>query len=633
MQTYRTIIEAHTPLEAAKDSSTGTTPARETEQDGDKSSEAEMPPWSAVDTNSDGGLLGMDTFNFEPESGDESDPYAPAADEDDEEEGDPGFSDASVEQDKALKKKQRKKDKQKGKLRADIQAHRKIVTPSYAPANAQGRMQEVKGSGKSVEIGGLQKNWKERVQPPLPSSSIKPSASTKGSQQRPETRTSHLNAGGDFNNQNDSEGSQDQAPAPKKQQSLSKAKTQVNHQEGTTMVLFIYCPYLRDIRTWHESVVPPIIDWSGTLEDGFGVNAHPDLPFVVQESWNDEFPAIECNDAVLSVFLIFYRQALPYRTGAVLLSGAYCSSAIIEILAVHQQLVSKTDKFYGFPVGALSLCAAAHERALKLWRLGDPPDKDTKSSFVCKPWATRAAAHFQTIKKLSEGKWDEILEAAAAVVGSRNDELDPTGDNESELDDPNEVLISEDEAATSHYVAIQILIVWNGLACLVPDQPDRKTFPDACVHYLKSCTKSQQINVEQGNDAFPISLTQQQRLMASFQAIDHPAPELTMSAATPVEPTAMDIDTEPLAPPSPDHPLWISIRNPLTPPSPIHDVTPLELEPLEPPLPALTASGRPHRAYRVPLRFVDTPPEPLALAPVESPQPEAGPIQRVLLIM
>ncbi|KAF8954728.1 hypothetical protein BDZ97DRAFT_2081376 [Flammula alnicola] len=236
MQTYRTIIEARTPLEAAKDSSTGTTPARETEQDGDELSEAEMPPRSAVDTNSDSGLLGMDTFNFEPESGIESDPYAPAADEDDEEEGDPGFSDASVEQDKALKKKQRKKDKQqKDKLRADIQAHRKIVTPSYAPANAQGRMQEVKGSGKSAEISGLQKNWKERVQPPLPSSSIKPSASTKGSQQRPETHTSHPNAGGDFNNQNDSEGSQDQAPAPKKQQSSSKAKTQVNHQEGTTM--------------------------------------------------------------------------------------------------------------------------------------------------------------------------------------------------------------------------------------------------------------------------------------------------------------------------------------------------------------------------------------------------------------
>ncbi|KAF8954729.1 hypothetical protein BDZ97DRAFT_1765811 [Flammula alnicola] len=179
------------------------------------------------------------------------------------------------------------------------------------------------------------------------------------------------------------------------------------------------------------------------LEDGFGVNAHPDLPFVVQDSWNDEFPAIECNDAVLSVASSAIQN---WRSSLV-----WC----ILLIRNHRDPRSpsaaciKNGQVLRFSSGALSLCAAVHERALKLWRLGDPPDKDTKSSFVCKPWATRAAAHFQTIKKLSEGKWDEILEAAAAVVGSRNDELDPTGDNESELDDPDEVLISEDEAATS----------------------------------------------------------------------------------------------------------------------------------------------------------------------------------------
>jgi len=119
---------------------------------------------------------------------------------------------------------------------------------------------------------------------------------------------------------------------------------------------------------------------------------------------------------------------------------------------MHQQLVAKTDKFHGYPEGALSLCAAAQERALKLWRSGNPPDKDSKTSFIRKPWAIRAAAHFQTIKKLSGRKWLDINEATAAAVGLFKNELDPTGDDNSELDDPDQVIIiseSEDEAATS----------------------------------------------------------------------------------------------------------------------------------------------------------------------------------------
>ncbi|KAF8813198.1 hypothetical protein BYT27DRAFT_7207122 [Phlegmacium glaucopus] len=129
--------------------------------------------------------------------------------------------------------------------------------------------------------------------------------------------------------------------------------------------------------------------------------------------------------------------------------NTYHSSVIINIFAVHHQLVVKTDKFYGYPGGALSLCAAAQECALKLWRSSDPPDKDTKMSFVRRPWATCAAAHFQTIKKLLESKWHVIVEAAVSVVDSRNEEFDPTGENNSKLDDPDGVVISEDEAVTT----------------------------------------------------------------------------------------------------------------------------------------------------------------------------------------
>jgi hypothetical protein len=68
----------------------------------------------------------------------------------------------------------------------------------------------------------------------------------------------------------------------------------------------------------------------------------------------------------------------------------------------------KTDKFYGYGIGALSLCAAAvclyelftylavydwlfyilkHKQVLKLWWTGNTPMKDMKKTFVCKLWA------------------------------------------------------------------------------------------------------------------------------------------------------------------------------------------------------------------------------------------------------
>jgi len=40
-------------------------------------------------------------------------------------------------------------------------------------------------------------------------------------------------------------------------------------------------------------------------------------------------------------------------------SGVYRSSSLMEVYAVHQQIVTKTGRFYGHGIGALSLCAAA----------------------------------------------------------------------------------------------------------------------------------------------------------------------------------------------------------------------------------------------------------------------------------
>ncbi|KAF8951995.1 hypothetical protein BDZ97DRAFT_820868 [Flammula alnicola] len=228
----------------------------------------------------------------------------------------------------------------------------------------------------------------------------------------------------------------------------------------------------RDLQTWRNAVIPAIIDWAGVLDEPFAVNSHPDLHDIIEENWSDEFPEIPADDAVRAVASSAIRnwrsaigkQALqqlakifaaePFKNSKyqrkeyvdnqlkdlsyiyrdpVAKSGAYRSSAVIEIYAIHQQIITKTDKFYGYPAGAMSLCAAAHERALKLWRTGNAPSKDTKSSFVRRPWATRATSHFKVIAQLSERVWNDIHETASAL-GSVED-FDPDADD-SEMDEP-----------------------------------------------------------------------------------------------------------------------------------------------------------------------------------------------------
>jgi len=56
-----------------------------------------------------------------------------------------------------------------------------------------------------------------------------------------------------------------------------------------------------DLLTWRDAVLPPIIDWAGTIEDPFTVNSHPDLQDVVEYLWDEEFPEIPADDAVQAV--------------------------------------------------------------------------------------------------------------------------------------------------------------------------------------------------------------------------------------------------------------------------------------------------------------------------------------------
>jgi hypothetical protein len=88
-----------------------------------------------------------------------------------------------------------------------------------------------------------------------------------------------------------------------------------------------------------------------------------------------------------------------------------------------------------------------HERALKLWRTGNAPTKDTKRSFVRNAWAARTAAHYKVIAKLSERVWHEIQEASTSAMESID--VDATADD-SGVEDPEDLvqLSSEGEGST-----------------------------------------------------------------------------------------------------------------------------------------------------------------------------------------
>jgi hypothetical protein len=109
METYQTIQEAHAASHASlvvTVADTGTT--EEFEEDFDVEI---VPPQSVVDTDSDGGQLGVENFDLDGEDEDDEDLYTPADDNDHEDEEDPNSSCASVEQGTTFKKKSAKTQK------------------------------------------------------------------------------------------------------------------------------------------------------------------------------------------------------------------------------------------------------------------------------------------------------------------------------------------------------------------------------------------------------------------------------------------------------------------------------------------------------------------------------------------
>ena len=65
------------------------------------------------------------------------------------------------------------------------------------------------------------------------------------------------------------------------------------------------------------------------------------------------------------------------------------------------------------------------------------PTKDTKTSFVCKPWAIWTVAHYKVVSQLSERVWCEIYEASPLAIESVD--VVVTGDD-SDIEDPEDLV-------------------------------------------------------------------------------------------------------------------------------------------------------------------------------------------------
>ena len=102
MKTYQTIQEAHVSLAMANASTTEEIP-----QDTD----VEMPPQSIIDTDSDGGLLGVEKDNFNGEDEDGDDMYIPAVDKPEDDSSEEEEEDTPLEQGNTSQKKKAEKEK------------------------------------------------------------------------------------------------------------------------------------------------------------------------------------------------------------------------------------------------------------------------------------------------------------------------------------------------------------------------------------------------------------------------------------------------------------------------------------------------------------------------------------------
>ncbi|KAJ7127252.1 hypothetical protein C8R43DRAFT_1028169 [Mycena crocata] len=257
--------------------------------------------------------------------------------------------------------------------------------------------------------------------------------------------------------------------------------------------------FAADLKHFQKTVIPDVIDYAATHEDAFAVTSHPSWEPTVKDIYGRYFSAYACTDAVLYVAAAAVsnwrsdigkralkavsdklrnikefpttqsrrewvrKQSDPdtmpflYREPDTQ-SGSYRSELILKTFYGHIRIAIKTDKSYGHPTGAMSISAAALERALSLWKDGNLsieglPRKAKKKaqSFIASPWADRAMSYLPPIQTLTTQKWREIFGLSMQFKDSKEEDLfEPrsTDDDSSDvpyIDPRSRVVVSDDE--------------------------------------------------------------------------------------------------------------------------------------------------------------------------------------------
>ncbi|KAJ7090704.1 hypothetical protein C8R44DRAFT_420008 [Mycena epipterygia] len=210
-----------------------------------------------------------------------------------------------------------------------------------------------------------------------------------------------------------------------------------------------------DLKHWQASVLPELLDWAATHDDGFAANSHPQFMEVVTNIWEANFGAYIITEAVYAVAASAIRNwrskigktafkglesildsddscsTIEGRANFVAdrlrdsifvyeneedQTGAFRSDIILRAFAAHLEHVVKADFSYGPPVGAMAIACSAVERALNMYKSGKSSadgvqrrGKRSAHSFVAVPWAARAKAYLPAIKTLTDKKWQKIV--------------------------------------------------------------------------------------------------------------------------------------------------------------------------------------------------------------------------------
>ncbi|KAF9496256.1 hypothetical protein BDN71DRAFT_1505952 [Pleurotus eryngii] len=214
-----------------------------------------------------------------------------------------------------------------------------------------------------------------------------------------------------------------------------------------------------DLKTWQKDYLPALYDWAGTLPEPFGTNSHPSLHGVVTALWITHFPHLrdvkndpaiipvagaalqnwhsEIGKAGLRVvtesldslskeeIVEFVASQLPTdnQVGRFIYGepdnepghrDAWLSSPILETFAWHVAVTMKVKTSGDYPLGALALCAASVERALRRWETGVCEEIAFSNSI----WGAAADRYAQSTATLNEDRWQDILSASLQFATS-----------------------------------------------------------------------------------------------------------------------------------------------------------------------------------------------------------------------